>query len=501
MNERWYGFGDRIRRMNPVWLMGRGMNAGPLSDYAPMLGMALLLEVFYRELDNNPLRTREDLVEIVAGAVRDMRLENIGPEWAERVADGYLWYKDAGLQQPFAGMVFDEKQGGMDTQLFRYLKEDRHHSQWDKGGRTVYQLTEEALEIIFMSRELLQELEISIDQMYIQQQMKRGNFRQALQGLDDLLARVRRLIRQEEEYREDIRRNPKFIFRQGAALRSKREDEIRGQFEDEKRRFDELMYTLQRLIGASAEETGSLMERIDSTRHGHDRLARLVLANMSLEIEMRVKFPHLFWMQSSVSYRRTYWEEWLLKEGLPEPDAMSQLLAPLFAPQPEFLYPLEWAWEEQDLVPERSAAHADAEDEDAERDEARASARRVDWEDIADLWMPVMEELLTQGQARLSRLRDASEETAGKWLRQKEAVDLWLMFYGTELQVPELRGEAVYSDERLRLLQLLAERNPEVRKLEGRRLRASIEPGQPMIRWSGAAITPFVLEIEEDGRG
>jgi hypothetical protein len=495
MSERWGGFGDRIKRLNPIWMMGRGMNAGPLTEYVQMLGLALLLEVFYRELDNNPQRTRDDLVEIVGSIAHDMGMKEADQDLIQRMVDGYLWYKDAGLQQPYAGTVYDEKKGSFDTHMFRYMKEDRHHSQWDKGGKTVYQLTEEALEIIFMSRELLQELEISIDQMYIQQQMKRGNFRKALRGLDDLLARVRKLIRQEEEYRDDIRRNPKFIFRQGVSLRSKREEEIRGQFEEEKRRFDELMYTLQRLSAASSEEFGRLQEKIDSTRQVHDRLAQLVLGNMSLELELRVKFPHLFWLQSTVSFRRSYWEEWILKDGLPEPDDMESLLAPLFSPQPEFLYPLDWAWEEQDMSHE--ARQREEENVLEKEEESRAPERVVDWEDIVSLWMPIMKGLIQHEMAPLSALRSISVEQQRHWLRQKEAVDLWLMFYGTELIVPELKPETPYSDDRLVLLQKLSEQDERIRRLEGKTILASIESGQSMIRWEGAVITPFVLHCKE----
>lgn len=497
MSERWEGFGDRIKRLNPIWMMGRGMNVGGLTEFSPMIGTALLLEVFYRELDQNPLRTREDLIEIAVAVIREMGLDCEDPVHIERLVDGFLWYKDAGLQQPFGGIFFDEKRSELQTHLFRYFKEDRQHSQWDKGGRTVYQLTDESLEIIFMSRELLQELEISIDQMYIQQQMKRGNFRKALRGLDDLLARVRRLIRQEEDYREDIRRNPRFIFQQGAQLRSKREEEIRAQFEDEKRRFDELMYTLQRLIGASMEDTGRLLEKIDSTRHAHDRLAQLVLANMALELEMRVKFPHLFWLQSSVTFRRSYWEEWLLKDGLPEADQMEALLAPLFSPQADFMLPLDWIWGEQELVIEQQLMEPEQFDNE-EEETGQSRVRRVDWQAVADLWQPVVDELLETGQAPLSRLRAISRERQAAWLRQKEAVDLWLMFFGTELVVPELQADAVYSDERLVLLQELARRNADVRRLEGKRLYAEMETGEPMLRWEGAVITPFVLKVKEE---
>jgi hypothetical protein len=497
MSERWDGFGDRIKRLNPIWMLGRGMNAGPLAEYVQMIGLSLLLEVFYRELDNNPQRTRDDLIEIVHSIIREMQLEEeADAPLVERIVNGFLWYKDSEMQQPFTGNWFDEHRGLVDSHLFRYFKEDRHHSKWEKGGKTVYQLSEESLEIIFMSRELLQELEISIDQLYVQQQMKRGNFRKALRGLDDLLARVRKLIRQEEEYREDIRRNPKFIFQQGAKLRSKREDEIRGQFEEEKRRFDELMYTLQRLTGPSEGEVGRLQEKIESTRSTHDRLAQLVLGNMSLELELRAKFPHLFWMQSAVTFRRSYWEEWILKDGVPEPAHLEALLAPLFSPQPDFLYPLEWAWEEQETVTD-AALGMDEPEKLPNEEEHRLSARVVNWEEIADLWLPVIRGLLDHGEYALSSLRFISTDLQRRWLGQKEAVDLWLMFYGTEIHVPELEGMAVYSDDRLVLLQQLVRRDERIRAMEKKTMMASIEPGQPMIRWEGAVITPFVLRFKE----
>jgi hypothetical protein len=496
MSERWDGFGERIKRLNPLWLLGRGMSVGAISDYVQMMALALLLEVFYRELDNDAQRTRADLIDIAKSIARDMRLEEAAEGHMERLVDGLLWHKEAELQQPFNAMWFDEKRKTTDTQLFRYLKEDRHHSAWERGGKTVYQLTEEALEIIFMSRELLQELEISIDQMYIQQQMKRGNFRKALRGLDDLLARVRRLIRQEEEYREDIRRNPKFIFRQGANLRSKREAEIRNQFDEEKHRFDELMYTLQRISGAPLEEAGRLQERIESTRQVHDKLATLVLDNLSYELELRVKFPHLFWMQSSVTFRRTYWEDWIMKDGAPDPEGLEVLLAPLFSPQPDFLYPLDWAWEEQDIVTE--ASHPSEEDLSSDTEEHAMMMRTVDWEEIADLWLPIILELCLGGTYELSRLRNLSPEQQKLWLRQKEAVDLWLMFYGTELVVPELTPDAVYSDDRLVLLQRLLHRDKRAKLLEGKTIIAIIEQGQPMIRWEGAVITPFLLQCKEE---
>lgn len=493
MHDRWDGFGERIKRLNPLWLLGKSMSLGPLNDYAPMLSLLLLLEVFYRELDSNQQRTRLDLMESAGQMIEGMKLEfEVLPEQMERLVDGLLWFKDPELQQPFMANYYDETSAMMDTHTFRYLKEDRYASDWAKGGKTVYQLTEEALEIIFMSREWLQELEISIDQMYIQQQMKRGNFRKAQRGLDDLLSRVRRLIQQELEYQEDIRRNPKMIFQQGIKLRSKREAEIKKQFDEEKLRFDELLFTLHRLSASPTEEQRQLQEKIEQTRLVHDRFAQCVLQNMSLEIELRVKFPHLFWKQSNVTFRQTIWEEAIEKNGLPHPDAMSFVLQSLYSPQPDFIFPMDWIWQEQDTLGEQLLELEPVDENEA--DEAIHLQRTVDWDEICQLWGPIMHEVVEYGSYSLSQLRDVSIEVQQAWTRQKEAIDLWLMFYGSSFTVPQLDTEEKSSDERLLLLRSLYNKDGRMSELVGKQMIATIEPGKPMIRWKGVVITPFRIE-------
>ncbi len=494
MNERWEGFGERIKRLNPLWTLGKGMDLGELNEYAQMLALLVLLEVFYRELDNNQRRTRLDLVEAGHTIIQEMNLDfEVDEGQIERLIDGVLWYQDPEMQRSFKVNWFNEQSLSREEHSFRYLKEDRHYSEWSKGGKTVYQLTDESLEIIFMSREWLQELEVSIDQMYIQQQMKRGNFRKALRGLDDLLVRVKRLIQQEQEYQEDIRRNPKMIFQQGIKLRSKREAEIKKQFEEEKQRFDELIHTLQRLGTTPSEEHRQLHEKIENTRQVHDRFAQIVLQNMSLEIELRYKYPHLFWKHSNVTFRQTIWEDQIEKQGMVHPDAMSFVLQSLFSPQPPFIFPLEWVWDVQETMYE--AFEDELEEEEQHEEEDAYEIRMVNWEDITALWLPIFRQLIEQGSFALSQLRHPSEEQQKAWLAQKEAIDLFLMFYGNVLTIPDLNTTEKPSDERVVLLQHLLQRDERIQQLQGKQVIVSIEPGQSMIRWKGVIITPFVIEI------
>ncbi|WP_462411404.1 hypothetical protein [Neobacillus sp. Marseille-QA0830] len=495
MKARWQGFGERMKRLNPIWNLGSGMQLAALKDYAQMLALSVLLEVFYREIENNPDRIKQDLVGITKSCIDELQISLMldnQEELIQRFVDGLLWSGQAELHQPFTAKWFDEKEQEIKEHRFRYLVEDRETSQWEKGGKTVYRCSDEAKELIFMSREILQELEITIDQLYIEHLVKNGHFQQALSGLDDLMARVKRMIARELDYRESMKRNPKIIFQQEHELRSGREQEVKQQFQEERTRFQQMRQLLLRI--SSSNQHYEIAEKLEQTRRVHDQLASYVVENMRLEIELRYEFPNLFWKQQNVTFQKSYFQDWLVLEGLPHPDDMGMLLEPLFSPKPHFIYPLDWGWMEQEtdiLIDEKE----DVVEEETE--EVVHHKREVDWDKLVRLWEPLFVELLEREEFHLSRLRDIPESLQEKWLEQKETVDLWMLFHSESLVVPELDAEKEHEDERLILLTHLVSRQDRFFKLEGKTISSSIDANQPMIQWKGVSISPFVLRITE----
>lgn len=500
MKAWWEGFGERIKRLNPIRVLGTGMNLGSLNDHAFEISMALLLDVFSRELQDSPERTRPDMLQSVWQILQDMRLE-ASENQVVRIVDGILWSGVSELQRPFTVTWFDETEKRNKEQTFRYLIEDREYSNWEQGGKTVYRLSDEAHEIIFMSREFLEELTIDLEQWYAIQLIKRGNYRKALSSLDTVFARVKRLIRLEMTYQEDIRRDPKAIYYEGQSSRQQRSIDVKQQFQEEQERFNEMLRIVKRLDAASDVqlEITRLQEKIQQNRQLHDQLAQLVLQNMALEVELRVKFPHLFWRKSNLSFKRNLWEEWILPKGLPNPEGLVTMLAPLFSPQQDFLFPMEWVWTEQN-----AEAHAAVDTDDVPLEEEEEYERhQIDWEKIADLWEPILNQLVIQGEYSLSDLRGISPEEQAKWLEQKEAFDLWLMFKLTSLTVPEdMKLEDSYHDERLVLIQTLLKRSPHYQLLEGKRLYAKVAENEPDVTWKSdhleGTLTAYTLHLKED---
>lgn len=495
MKARLQGFGERMKRLNPIWNLASGMQLSGLKDYAQMLALGVLLEVFYREIENNPDRKKQDLFGITKDCLNDLHISavtEITEELIQRFVDGLLWSGQAELHQPFSAKWFDEKDLEIKEHRFRYLVEDRETSQWEKGGKTVYRCSDEAKELIFMSREIIQELEITIDQLYIEHLVKNGHFQQALSGLDDLMARVKRMIARELDYRESMKRNPKIIFQQEQELRSGREQEVKQQFQEEKQRFLHMRTLLQRI--SSSNQHYEIAEKLEQTRRIHDQLASHVVENMRLEIDLRYEFPNLFWKQQHVSFQKSYFQDWLASEGVPHPDDMSILLEPLFSAQTHFIYPLDWSWMEHETAIELNDTNEQTEEE---KEAVIYQKREVDWQKVVNLWEPLFVELLEKGECRIANLREIPESLQEKWLEQKEAIDLWLLFHSEPLNIMTIDVEKEQSDERLQLIQQLLIRQEKFMKLEGKTIHSYIDPEQSMIHWKGVNISPFVLRIIE----
>ncbi len=133
-------------------------------------------------------------------------------EIVERIVDGTLWYREPNRQEAFSTKIYNENINSKEEYIFRYFQADRENSHWEESGPTVYMLTEEAQEMIFITREILEEFGFDIEQFYTLQLIKKGNFTKAQNSIDNLIARVKTLINREREYRSAIIRDPQNIF-------------------------------------------------------------------------------------------------------------------------------------------------------------------------------------------------------------------------------------------------------------------------------------------------
>ncbi len=485
------GFFNRMKKMQTMRMLGGGMDLGPLNEYSFEICFLLIQNIFLRELRENHHRTREDMLFIAEKILQEMDL-SYDPEATQRVVDGTLWFRDPMKQESFKARIFHEETGRKEEFAFRYFKVDREHSHWEQGGSTVYMLTEESQEMIFITREILEEFGFDLEQFYTLQLIKTGNFTKARGSIDNLMARVRTLITREKEYRRDILRDPQNIFFDQSSRGNKSEEEIKAQFDEEQKVFEDMFTWRSRYDALPTEkkqEAETMFEKLGQARALHDRLAKLVTENFALEMEIRVKYPESFWNTASHSFKKDIWQNHIVKNGLEKIEDLEAVVAPLFSPKTDFIYPLDWAWGEQQVYRKRTFKHA--REELLEED---WTFREIDWELLTDLYEDVFRELLEKGKFSIRSLSEKSEPEQGKWLQQRENIDLFMMFVIADVKLDRFHtGE----DERLRVYKALCDRNPDFHKLHGKRITSAIEDAGEVLLWEEVLISPYTIYLEE----
>ena len=485
------GFFNRMLKLQPIRMLGAGMDLGGLNEYAYEICFLLIQNIFKRELMENHNRTRNDMIFITEKILRDMNLEG-SREIVERIVDGSLWYRDPNKQEGFSTRIYNETTGNKEDYVFRYFKVDRESSHWEQGGSTVYMLTEESQEMIFITREILEEFGFDLEQFYTLQLIKTGNFSKARNSIDNLIARVRVLINREKEYRRDIIRDPQNIFFDRSIRGKKTEDEIREQFEDEQKVFENMFSWRNRYDSLPEDkklEAEIMFENLERARALHDNLAKKVMENLALELEIRVKYPESFWNISNLSFKKDIWQNQIVKNGLRSMEDLEKIISTLFSPKVEFIYPLPWAWGEQ-IVKSKSRKRKENHsilDEDWE-------FRETDWNLLVELYEEVFISLLEKGEFSILELNKKNEIEKEKWLSQRENIDLFMMLVIAETFLDlEYTGD----DERLKLFKLLCDKNPILSSLHKKKILSKIEETEEKFNWKELFISPYTIYIEE----
>ncbi|NMA87465.1 MAG: hypothetical protein GX968_09080 [Tissierellia bacterium] len=485
------GFFNRMKKIQTIRMLGSGMDLGELNEYSYEISFLLIQNIFNREIRENPNRTRKDMLFITEKILRDMNLEG-DREIVERIVDGTLWYREPNRQEAFSTKIYNESTNSKEEYIFRYFQVDRENSNWEESGPTVYMLTEEAQEMIFITREILEEFGFDIEQFYTLQLIKKGNFTKAQNSIDNLIARVKTLINREREYRRAIIRDPQNIFMDRSIRGKKSEEEIKAQFEEEREMFKKMSIWQSRYDSLPVEkkrEAEMMFDNLERARGLHDTLARYVMENLALEMEIRVKYPEAFWKVANYSFKKDIWQNHIVKNGVQQMEDLEKIIAPLFSPQIEFIYPLNWAWSEQLIRGRKKSTR-----EEYEISEEDWIFKEVDWEILVELWEKIFVKLLEEGSFSILELNYISPKEKAQGLSQRENIDIFMMFVISPI-VLEL--DYIGQDERLKLYNLLCDKNSKLKELQGKKLLSQIENTDERFQWRELYISPYKIFLEE----
>lgn len=493
-NETLDGLGDRLKQLNLIWAMSRGVDLGEYTWCLGKIKYIILREVFVREIADNQNRTLADLVQIAKEACSLCFSATV--EQAEKIIEDLLWSKSKSFAQfSFEDNFYDDKNASWEKQRFQFFSLDRDCSDLE-NGREVYKLSDDALNIVVSNREFENALDVTMEQMIAEMMIKKGNLRDARSTLDMLDVKVRRLIQEEKEHQKQLRRDPKKALHEHRLRWNKNLNEIESQFEEEKLGYGRLISALDKIDYTNdserKKEVHKLRSRVQRTSRLHDFLAKIVIYNIQHDFEIRSKFfASVFWAPPRKLFKDTLWHS-ALEVGFTHPDALFYIASSMFSPQKPFVFPIEW------IAMEQIPWLREVEFDDGEEDQTAIIPMDINWRKVIQLWLPLIEILIEYGEISTFYYQSIDEKEIRDWLSCKEAFDLWILFKMDELNSFVLTEEILMQDNpdpRILLFQKLIEAYPHLRVILNQTIYVHAETGHVIDIHGEIAVSPIFMKI------
>ena len=486
--------GKRQRSLLPSCVLGTGAEFGSLLPYIKSICLTLLVKVFFQELYDDLSRSRDDLIISTLRICSAFHLNSINTE-CEKIVDSLLWSGSRKYTFAFKELYFDDMTGKWQAFQFQYFEIDRDISDLEAGVQ-IYKLSPESQEIVLKTHEILEEMDISIQQFVAELLIKKGNLKSALRLMDALDFRVRKIINAEHSHKEELIRNPKQAIITNKSHWGKQLSEVKEQFKDELDSYSQMSRILKKLDYIEDQRTIYLQleRRIYNTRNLHDKLAKIVIENIRLELQiLNTEFSSM-WLVSGSSFRKTVWEESIMPYGFDTPDDMLKIVELVLSPQKPTLFPLEWCLAEQHLS--KNDNIFDNNDKKITTSELKSIT--LHWESIVELWEPVFLKLLAEKTVSIEWLKNSDEYTFISWLKNTEALDFWLSF--DSMDAPLIITEEALldtEDDRIILIRKLIEKNQAFLELLNKEISAYVLKDGDLFVQDRINISKYSLYIKE----
>ena len=484
INETYIGFMERMKIMSGMRMLGTGMDIGNMQPYGYQIAFSLILKVFRKQIQDDNSRTKKDLLEMTKQITKEMNVSVEKEEYILRLVEGVLW-SDRNKQSHFESIIFNEKTNEYEVDKFKYFEEDFSDELWGKSPSTIYKLTTRAEQMIFITREIMEELEFDLEQFYTLQLIKNGYYKEAINSVVSLIGNVKRLINKEKQYSINIQRNPGIIISENRINRRKKKEEINKQFEEEQKMFKTMLRWKEHVAPEKEKQNvEKLFEDIEKARKYHDILAKTVLSNISYEIELRLKSPQSFWKLSNISFKKNYWEDEILKKGVGDFDIFEDLLTDLFSVEIPFIFPIDWAFSEQITTNKMMQEVREKENQQIE-----VPQKEIDWEKAIKQYMPIFEKLLVNKKLTYKEL----EKLIWDWEENVFLIDILMMFVLSDTKLKYIKEITNQSDIRLALFSKLCNEDQKYLELSGKKIVVKLNEDVNCLMGNKVKISPYEL--------
>ena len=233
MHECLRDFSSRIKALAIFYPLCRleGIRKYPEYDLIS-LGLAVLLYILDNMLMGRSECDHNDVGRFLQNLVRSNYGNELSGEEAEQLAYTILDHlRNNG--KPFEHTYRDLEKGVQESLRFHLIE----IADYQIRGKIRFKLSQDGLDLLFKTREIYQELRVTIAQIYLRQQIERRVFDGALQAVDDLFLQVQKVYGSLMDMRRAILRD---VHAVSIDRYKELVNRVQRQFQEEKRVFGEL---------------------------------------------------------------------------------------------------------------------------------------------------------------------------------------------------------------------------------------------------------------------
>lgn len=201
------GFKERMRNMMmyyPIFSLRSKEKFKELE--LDTLGFSVMLYLLENMVMNETKSTEKNIAKFIQEAVAKQKGIHLSEEKSSEVATELLKH----LQndgRPFKEEFFNWEKGETEQITFKLITYENYTISKVRNKEAVLILTNEGLEMLFKTKEVFKELQVSITQLYLRQQIERGRYDSAAEISKDLLRDVRSQQKKMEVLAKRIRKN------------------------------------------------------------------------------------------------------------------------------------------------------------------------------------------------------------------------------------------------------------------------------------------------------
>jgi len=332
------GFSSRIKNLYPyVFLANSFSNASKYKEYDILsLGFSLMLFILDSMLIGKEECSMDDMTEFINKLIRENYDEYLSDEEGK---DLTYYLKDL-LNN--GGQVYKVKYRNLSNGKEEIVQVKLiEQVSYEIKGKVKYKLTSQGLDLIFKTREVYTEYKITVEQLYLKQQIKNGIYSQALSTVEQLNASVRKLREQIEELYLKIRRNILGVEVEELKLISKKTEE---QLDRETKIFDDITTLLRnqkRNYENIEEENLSIkdLEQINNINKIEEQLIIIIEEHSSLlndKLQIYREYVRVlensisFGIRESIDFEKEIFDDIFLRNKKEANVISNQVLKPIF---------------------------------------------------------------------------------------------------------------------------------------------------------------------------